>query len=86
MRWLPGDETRPGDHRHRRRVGTECFAASSHTPVLQEPVHVDVGEQRARDAALLRAALIALAADDSPLPVAIPFVDWRPKLSIGAQA
>jgi hypothetical protein len=45
--------------------------AVSATPVLQEPVHVDVGRQWARDAALRRAALVALAANDPPLPVAI---------------
>ena len=33
-------------------VGTERFAAFGQPPILQEPVHVDVGEQRARDAAL----------------------------------
>ena len=58
-------------------VGTERFAASGQTPVLQEPVHVDVGEQRARDAALRRAARVALAATDAPVPVAIPFLDRR---------
>jgi len=29
-------------------AGLECLATSAQTPVLQEPVHVDVGEQRAR--------------------------------------
>jgi hypothetical protein len=31
-------------------VSTEGFATSASTPVLQEPVHVDVGKQWARDA------------------------------------
>ena len=47
-------------------VGMERFAASGQTPVLQEPVHVDVGQQRARDAALRRAARVALAATHAP--------------------
>ena len=58
-------------------MGTERFAASALTPMLQEPVHVDVGEQRARDAALRRAAPVALAANDPPLSVAIPLLDRR---------
>src|SRR5262245_59878055 len=29
-------------------VGTECLPTTASTPVLQEPVHVDVGEQWAR--------------------------------------
>ena len=28
-------------------AGSECIATPAQTPVLQEPVHVDVGEQRA---------------------------------------
>src|SRR5688572_1185609 len=56
-------------------MGTKRFATSASTPVLQEPVHVDVGEQRARDAALWRAARVALAANDPPLPVAVPLLD-----------
>jgi len=31
-------------------MSTEGFATSASTPVLQEPVHVDVGKQWARDA------------------------------------
>ena len=34
--------------RRRDHVGLERFAASGQPPVLQEPVHVDVGQQRAR--------------------------------------
>jgi len=45
--------------------------------VLQESVHVDVGEQRARDTALRRAALVPFAANDPPPPVTIPFLDRR---------
>ena len=29
-------------------MGTERFAAFGQPPILQEPVHVDVGEQRGR--------------------------------------
>jgi hypothetical protein len=58
-------------------MGTESFAASAETPVLQEPVHVDVGEQRAGDPTLRCAAHVALAADDPPLPVAVPLLDRR---------
>jgi hypothetical protein len=31
-------------------MGTERIAAAGQTPVLQESVHVDIGEQRAHDA------------------------------------
>src|SRR5512145_850193 len=58
-------------------MGTERLAASAATPVLEEPVHIDVGEQRARDTALRRAASVTLAATDPPLPVAIPLLDRR---------
>jgi hypothetical protein len=60
-------------------VGTERFAAFGQPPILQEPVHVDVGEQRARDAALRRATRVALAATHAPCSVSIPFFDWRPQ-------
>jgi hypothetical protein len=47
-------------------------------PVLQEPVHIDVGEQWARDAALGRAARVAFALTNAPAPVAsIPLLDRR---------
>jgi hypothetical protein len=58
---------------------TECFATPGQSPVLEEPVHIDVGEKRACDTALRRAACIALAAYDAPFPVVIPFLDWRPQ-------
>ena len=45
--------------------------------MLQEPVHVNIGEQRAGDTALRRAAFAAPAAAHSPFPVAIPFLDRR---------
>ncbi len=58
-------------------MSPECFAASGETPMLQEAVHVDVGEQGARDPALRRAALAVLAAAHAPRPVAVPFLDRR---------
>src|SRR5271166_1671342 len=48
-------------------VSPERFAASGETPMLQEAVHVDVGEQGARDPALRRAALAGLAAARSTM-------------------
>ena len=54
---------------------TERCAAFGQPPILREPVHVDVGEQRARDAALRRAARVALAATHAPCSVSIPFLD-----------
>jgi hypothetical protein len=45
--------------------------------MFQETVHVDVGEQWACDAALRRAAGVALATTHAPLPVTIPFLDRR---------
>ena len=56
-------------------MGAERFAGAALTPVLQEPVHVDVGEQRARDAALRRAARVALAADHAPGSVGVTLLD-----------
>src|SRR5215813_9359190 len=58
-------------------MGTESFATTALTPVLQEPVHVDIGKQWARNTTLRRAALVPLAANHPPLPVAIPFLDRR---------
>ena len=59
-------------------MSAELFATSTSTPVLQETVHVDVGEQWACDAALRRAARVALATTDAPGPIAfIPFLDRR---------
>ena len=56
---------------------TESFAAFGQPPVFQEPVHIDVGQQWTRDAALRRAARTALAATHAPGPVPIPFLDRR---------
>src|SRR5262249_21305655 len=47
-------------------VRSERLPAPGQPPILQEPVHVDVGEQWARDAALRRAARVALATTDAP--------------------
>jgi molybdate transport system substrate-binding protein len=59
-------------------LSPECFAASSEPPVLQESVHVDVGEQRADNTALRGAALVALATTHAPFSiVAFPFLDRR---------
>ena len=59
-------------------VRTKRFPARGQPPILQEPIHVDVGKQWARDAALRRAAHIALATTDASGPVAIiPIFDWR---------
>src|ERR1700730_526764 len=55
----------------------EHFATSTETPMLQEPVHVNHGEQRTDDSTLRRAAFAALAATHAPLSVAIPLFDWR---------
>src|SRR6202162_2574673 len=52
--------------------------APGQPPILQEPIHVDVGEQWAHDAALWRAARVAFATTDAPGPVAIiPLLDRR---------
>src|SRR5215510_5191028 len=58
-------------------MSLERLITSAQTPVLQETVHVDIGKQWARDAALRRATLVPLAANNAPLPVAIPFLDRR---------
>jgi hypothetical protein len=57
-------------------VRTECFTPTAETPMLQEPIHVDDGEQRTDDTALWRAPLVALTAAHAPFPVAIPLLDW----------
>src|SRR5262249_39841761 len=59
-------------------VRSERFPAPGQPPVLQEPVHVDVGKQWARDAALRRAARAALATTDAPGPVARSAAQRRP--------
>ena len=56
---------------------TERFATSAKTPMLQEAVHVNDGEQRTDDTALRRAAFAALAAAHGPLSVAIPLLGPR---------
>src|SRR6478736_6924044 len=56
-------------------LAMECFTPTAETPMLQEPVHVDDGEQRTDDAALWRATLVALTAAHAPFPVAIPLPD-----------
>ena len=57
----------------------ERVAASGQTPMLQEPVHVDIGQQWTRDAALRRAARVPLAATHAPGSVRVPFLDRRPQ-------
>jgi hypothetical protein len=49
-------------------VRAEGLAASRKTPMLQEAVHLNHGEQWAVDPALRRAA-------HAPCPVAVPFLD-----------
>src|SRR4051794_33110294 len=61
-----GDDVRP-----------EGFAACRQTPMLEEAVHVDDREQRARNPALRRAARAALATGHAPLPVTVPLLDRR---------
>ena len=58
-------------------VGPIGDAPSARTPVLQEAVHVEVGQQRADDAALRRAASAAFAARHAPRPVAVTLLDRR---------
>src|SRR6202011_2306200 len=71
--WLKAPiEERDGDGKRRMR-----FTACSEPPMFQETVHVDVGEQWACDAALRRAAGVALPTTHAPLPVTIPFLDRR---------
>jgi hypothetical protein len=47
--------------------------------MLQEPVHVDVGQQWTCDAALRRPARVSLAATHAPGSVRVPFLDRRPQ-------
>src|SRR3954466_13089553 len=61
-----GDDVRP-----------ESFAASGEPPVLEEAVHVDDRDQRARDPALRRAARAALATAHAPRPLTVPLFDRR---------
>ena len=53
----------------------ERLAASRQAPMLQEPVHVDDGEQRTGDPTLGCATRVAPAAAHAPFPVAIPVLD-----------
>jgi hypothetical protein len=62
-------------------VSAESFAPSARAPVLQKAVHVDVGEQRAHDPALRRAAFDALA---RPTSAACLSCALRPALSATA--
>ena len=43
-------------------MGAERHVSAAQTPVLQDPVHVNVGEQKGRSTALRRAARVALSA------------------------
>src|SRR5215210_2997398 len=71
----------PGDVAHVVGIGddvrTESLAPSRQTPMLQEPVHVDDGEQRTDDTALRRAARGVLAPAHAPFPFAVPLLDRR---------
>src|SRR5262249_57116298 len=58
-------------------MSLERVITSAQTPVLQETVHVDIGKQWARDAALRRATLVPLAATHAPSSIGIPFLDRR---------
>ena len=60
-------------------VSLERVATASQTPMLQEPVHVDVGQQWTRDAASRRAARVSLAATLAPGSIRVPFLDRRPQ-------
>lgn len=69
----------------RDNVGTERFTRAAQTPVFQEPVHIDVGEQRTRDTALRRAACSPLAARHPPGSVLVALLDrcFEPHLDDG---
>jgi hypothetical protein len=53
----------------------KSFAASAEPPMLEETVHVDVGEQGTHDAALRRAARVTLASTHSPFPIIAPLLN-----------
>src|SRR5258707_14725819 len=57
--------------------GLVGLAPSRRTPMLQEPVHVQVGEQWAYHPTLRRAAGTALAPGQAPLPGVIALLDRR---------
>src|SRR5215471_14244375 len=59
-------------------VCTEHFTTPGEPPMLQETVHIDVGKQWTRDAALRRAARVAFATSHAPFSIiAVPFLDRR---------
>jgi hypothetical protein len=60
-------------------MSTERTRRAALPEVLQEPVHVDVGEQWADDSALRRAELVTLAARHPPGSVCIALFDGRPE-------
>src|SRR6202051_2011327 len=60
-------------------VSMERVAASGQTPMLQEPVHVDVGQQWTCDAALRLAPRVSVAAAHVPGSIRVPFLDRRPQ-------
>src|SRR5580692_1633 len=55
----------------------ERFTASGQPPMLQEPVHVQVGQQRTDDTTLRRAALAPFASSQAPSSVSIPLLNRR---------
>src|SRR6516165_4089318 len=55
----------------------EHFTASGEPPMLQEPVHVQVGQQRTDDTALRRAAPAPFASSQAPFSVSIPSFNRR---------
>ena len=55
----------------------ERFTASGKSPMLQESVHVQVGQQRTDDTALRRAASASFASSQAPFSVSIPFLNRR---------
>src|SRR5258708_1744179 len=61
----------------RNDVRSERFTASGEPPMLQEPIHVHVGQQRADNATLRRAARAALASGRASRSITIPVLDRR---------
>ena len=55
----------------------ERFTASGEPPMLQEPVHVQVGQQRTDDTALRRAAPAPFASSQAPFSIRTPFLNRR---------
>src|SRR5437667_12103443 len=56
---------------------SERFTASGEPPMRQEPVHVQVGQQRTDATALRRAAPAPFASSQAPFSVSIPFLNRR---------